>query len=156
MKLLKMLGCIAVALMLMGILYRPGVRVIVHGSALPGVYDPAIAARCANRARAAAEEICREEAMGDYKLIPVLTARYAPVQELQLTRVLLEAYDGVERVYTIRADGEPIGAVATVTEAYRLHLRYPDLHITAAPTYTCTEAESVTAVMARLEGERES
>lgn len=101
--------CILSTLLLMATVFRPGVRVEVAGAVLPGVYAPAAVRKSAAAADRAAEEICRGEEAPSYRLHPVLCARYTAVDETELARTLLEAYDGVASLYAVYAGSERVG-----------------------------------------------
>lgn len=101
--------CMLSALLLMATIFRPGVRVEVRGEVLPGVYAPSAVRESARLADRAAQEICRGEEAPPYRLHPVFCARYTAVDEGELTRTLLEAYDGVASLYAVYADQTRIG-----------------------------------------------
>lgn len=99
--------CVFSALLLMAALFRLGYQVEVDGEVLPGVYDPKTAKKSARLAVRAAEEICREPEEAPFRLRPVLCARYTGEEDL--TRAMLEAYDGVSELYAVYAGGTRIG-----------------------------------------------
>ncbi len=103
--------CMLSALLLMGLMFRVGNQVEIRGELLPGVYDPAIVRQSAAAAERAAEEICRVEEALPFRVLPVLCARYTPVDGDALSRTMLEAYDGVAALYAVYAGDERIGTV---------------------------------------------
>lgn len=101
--------CILSALLLMTMMFRVGYQVEIGGQVLPGVFAPETVRRSAADAQRAAAEICRGEEDAPFRTLPVLCARYTPVDGAALTRAMLEAYDGVSALYAVYAGDERIG-----------------------------------------------
>lgn len=142
MKQIRPLLCILPAVLLMAALFRPGCRIVVNGSALPGIYDPAVAARCGEMALRTAEEITRTQEPPPFTLIPVLCLKQDTTDETLLYHVLLESYEGVEKLYAVSADGIPVGLVSEIADVIALRRLYPHRTIHFTQTYTYPEAES--------------
>lgn len=101
--------CVLSALLVLGMLFRPGYQIEVDGEVLPGVYEPKTAKESARLAVRAAEEICREEERVPFRLLPVLCARYTEPEEDELTHAMLAAYDGVAVLYAVYVGQDRIG-----------------------------------------------
>lgn len=97
------------ALLLMAMLFRPGIRVEVNGTVLPEIYAPETARESAALADRAAEEICRAEEAPPYRLYPVFCARYTGTDGDSLARTLLTAYDGVTYLYAVYDGDKRVG-----------------------------------------------
>lgn len=130
------------ALVLMAALFRPGCRIIVNGTALPGIYNPATAARCGEMALRTAEEITRVEESAPFTLVPVLCLRQDSANETLLYHVLLESFEGVEKLYAVSADGVPVGLVSEIADVIALRRLYPQRTISFTQTYSYPGAET--------------
>lgn len=155
MKHIRPIVCITLALLLMSALFRPGCRIVIGGTPMPGIYDPAAVTRCAAAAERAAEEITRTAESRPFTLVPVLCLRREAPDEQLLTRVLLEAYPGVEKLYRLSAGDRPIGVLRDLRDIYRLRRAYPALDIRFKEVYTYagaeSDAEQVRAVLQALD-----
>ena len=127
---------------LMGTLFRPGCRIIVNGTALPGIYDPVVAARCGEMALRSAEEITRTQAQPPFTLVPVLCLQQDTTDETLLYHVLLESFEGVEKLYAVSANGVPVGLVPRIADVIALRRQYPRHTISFTQTYSYPGAES--------------
>lgn len=147
MKKRRALVCIGLALVFMAAVFRPGYRIIVNGKALPGVYSPDLVLRCNAAAVRAAEEITRQSEDVPYAMIPVLCLKYTEADEQHLWGLLLESYDGVEKLYTVSLGNTYIGTVSNLRELYLIKNEYfpvwsPDTKLTIQETYTYPAAET--------------
>ena len=59
-----------------------------------------------------------------------------------LYHVLLESYEGVDKLYAVSADGIPVGLVSEIADVIALRRLYPHRTIHFTQTYTYPEAES--------------
>ena len=130
------------ALVLMVALFRPGCRIIVNGTALPGVYNPQVAARCGEMAMRTAEEITRIPEEAPFTIVPVLCLQQDTTDETLLYHVLLESFSGVEKLYAVSADGIPVGLVSEMADVIALRRLYPQHTISFTQTYSYAGAES--------------
>ena len=130
------------ALVLMGALFRPGCRIIVNGTALPGIYDPAVAARCGEMALRTAEEITRTQEEAPFTLVPVLCLQQDTTDETLLYHVLLESFAGVEKLYAVSTNGIPVGLVSEIADVIALRRLYPKHTISFTQTYSYAGAET--------------
>lgn len=142
MKFVRTTLCIAAALLFMGAFFRPGCRIILGGTAMPGVYDPAAVYRCAEAAQRTAEEITRGTEQPGYTLVPVLCLYGEQPDEQLLYHVLLESYEGVAKLYEVSADGVPVGLLTELGDVIRLQRMHPTRKIRFTETYTYTGAEN--------------
>lgn len=142
MKHKRTLLCIGAALVFMGAVFRPGCRIIVGGAAMPGVYEPAAVTRCAAAAERTAAEITRTSEVAPYTIVPVLCLQREQPDETLLYHVLLESYEGVEKLYAVSAGNREIGLLHDLREIYALRRAFPALNITYTEVYTYTGAES--------------
>ena len=110
------LVCITLALLFMAATFRPGCRIIVDGTVIPGIFDLATAHRCAAMAERTAEEITRTAEQPPFTLIPVLCHQRDVTDEEQLYHVLLESYEGVEKLYAVYAEGTQVGLLEDLWE----------------------------------------
>lgn len=140
----RILVCIATALLFMGAAFRPGCRIIVNGRVMPGIYAADAVARCARSAVHTAEEITRTAEAPPFTVVPVLCLEQEQPDEELLYHVLLEAYDGVEKVYAVSVGDYPLGLVENLREVARLQSSHPRLDIRYTQTYTYTGAQTDT------------
>lgn len=155
--------CIISALLLMGLMFRVGDQVEIGGEVLPGVYDPAVVRQSAADAKRAAEEICRDEESPPFRVLPVLCARYTPIDGTALTRAMLEAYDGVTALYAVYAGDDRIGTVddpglvGTVYDermaAQAMTGARPNLPVTLRRVYTTPDAVTDAMALSRALGD---
>lgn len=147
MKVYRPLLSIALALLFMSSIFHPGYRIIVNGSPLPGIYEPKLALECNREAIRAAEEITRQSEAPSYKLIPVFCLQHAEADKSHLRSILLESFDGVEKLYTVSMGAHTIGTVSDLRELYTIKRSYfpvwsPSSALTIQETYTYAEAET--------------
>lgn len=135
------------ALLFMGAVFRPGCRIILNGTVMPGIYEPAAVTRCAAAAVRTAEEITRMEEEVPFTVVPVLCLQRDQPDEELLYHVLLEAYEGVEKLYEVSAQGQTIGMAQELRDIYQLRQAYPELDIQFKECYTYAGAESDMAAM---------
>ena len=133
-------ACILAAVMFMLCSFRPGCRIIANGRVLPGIHDLTVAQRCASAARQAAEEITRSEEEVPFTLIPVLCLQREETDETALYHTLLEAYEGVEKLYTVSVDGVPVGKLNSLWAATRIAHEFPHRAVEVSVTYSYPEA----------------
>lgn len=157
MKTKRILLCITLALLFMAATFRPGCRVIVDGTILPGIYDLTAAQRCAAMAARTAEEITRTAEDAPYTLIPVLCHSRDVTDETQLYHVLLESYDGVVKLYAVSANGTQVGLLEDLWEVTALLKEYPTGSIRITHTYSHPDAADglryVRAALREINGE---
>ena len=132
--------CIVAAVAFMLCSFRTGCRIIVNGKVIPGVHDPAAAYTCAAAARRTAEEITRNGEEAPFTLIPVLCLQRSETDETVLYHTLLDAYEGVQKLYAISADGKTVGMVDSLWEASALVREFPHRNVTIDVTYSYPEA----------------
>ena len=148
--------CILAAVMFMVCSFRTGCRIIVGGKVLPGIHDLATARRCASAARQTAEEITRTREEAPFTLIPVLCLQRSDADETALYHTLLEAYEGVEKLYAVSVDGVPIGKLESLWEATRIEREFPQRTVEVSVIYSYPEAADspthVRTAMRQLEG----
>lgn len=125
MKTKRIILCIALALLFMFGTFRPGCRIILSGTVMPGIYDLSVAQRCAELAQRTAEEITRTAEEPPFRLIPVLCHERDETDEELMYHTLLEAYEGVEKLYAVSADGKQIGLLEDPWEVTALLKEYP-------------------------------
>ena len=147
MKSYRPLLCIALSLLFMCSIFRPGNRIIVNGIPLPGIYEPQLVRDCSQKALRAAEEITRQAETPSYKLIPVLCLTHAQADPSHLWGLLLESFEGVEKLYTVSMGDHPIGTVSNLRDVYAIKRTYfpawsKDTALTIRETYTYAEAET--------------
>ena len=147
MKSKSLLICIILPLLFMSAVFRPGYRIIVNDRPLPGIYAPDLVLRCNSAAVRAAEEIVRETENPPYSLIPVLCLKYTQADERQLWGILLESYEGVEKLYAVSIGDQYIGTVSNLRDLYLIKNEYlpvwsPQTKLTVKEIYTYPEAES--------------
>ena len=156
MKLVRTTLCIGAAALFMCAFFRPGCRIILNGAPMPGIYEPTAVYRCAEAAQRAAEEIARGTEQADYTIVPVLCLQREQPDEQLLTHVLLESYEGVEKLYAVTADDVPVGMLSEIGDVIALRQMYPHRSIRFTQTYSYTGAASsvqeVQTVMARMDG----
>lgn len=133
--------CIGAALLLMGAIFRPGCRIIVNGTAMPGVYEIDSVSRCAAAAVRTAEEITRTAEDAPFTIVPVLCLQREQPDEELLYHVLLESYAGVEKVYAVSVGDHRLGLVGDLQEIAHLQQGHPKLDIQYTQTYTYTGAQ---------------
>ena len=157
MKTNRILLCIALALLFMAATFRPGCRIIVDGTVLPGIYDLTAAQRCAAMAARTAEEITRTGEDAPYTLIPVLCHSRDVADEARLYHVLLESYEGVVKLYAVSADGRQVGLLEDLWEVTALLKEYPTGSIRITHTYSHPDAANglryVRAALREINGE---
>ena len=157
MKTNRILLCIALALLFMAATFRPGCRIIVDGTVLPGIYDLTAAQRCAAMAARTAEEITRTGEDAPYTLIPVLCHSRDVTDEARLYHVLLESYEGVVKLYAVSADGRQVGLLEDLWEVTALLKEYPTGSIRITHTYSHPDAADglryVRAALREINGE---
>lgn len=139
--------CICLAIGFMAAMFRPGYRIVLDGHAIPGIYEPQLALRCSTAAIQAAEEITRSHEEPPYTLVPVLCLEHTPAQEQQLWGILLDSYVGVEKLYEVTMNGEPVGTVSNLRELYLIKNEYfpawsSGKQLAIHETYTYPEAET--------------
>ena len=134
------LVCIALALLFMAATFRPGCRIIVDGTVLPGIYELSAAQRCAVMAARTAEEITRNAEQPPFTLIPVLCHHRDVTDEEQLYHVLLESYEGVEKLYAVYAEGTQVGLLEDLWEVTALLREFPTGSIQITHTYSHPDA----------------
>ena len=132
--------CILAAVMFMLCSFRTGCRIIVNGRVIPGIHDPAIAQRCASAARRTAEEITRTEEADPFTLIPVLCLQRNATDETVLYHTLLDAYEGVEKLYAVSVNGVPAGMLNSLWEASCITREFPPGTVEVSVTYSYPEA----------------
>ena len=149
--------CIALALLFMAATFRPGCRIIVDGTVLPGIYDLTAAQRCAVMAERTAEEITRNAEQPPFTLIPVLCHNRDMTDEARLYHVLLESYEGVVKLYAVSADGRQVGLLEDLWEVTALLKEYPTGSIRITHTYSHPDAADglryVRAALREINGE---
>lgn len=157
MKLIRTVLCIGIAVLFMAVFFRPGCRVILCGSAMPGVYTPAAVYRCAESAQQAAAEITRSSSPSPFTIVPVLCLQPEDPDEALMTRVLLEAYDGVSKLYAVTVDGVSVGLVEEIGDVIALQQMYPHRSVRFTQTYSYSGAASslqeVQTVMSRMDSQ---
>ena len=148
---------IFLALLFMLSTYRTGCRIIIDGTVLPGIYEPVTAASCAAMASRTAEEITRSSAVPSYQMIPVLCHRRDITQAEQLYHVLLESYEGVEKLYAVSAAGRQVGLLSELWEVSALLREYPEGTVQVSHIYSHPDAADslphVRAAVRMLTGE---
>ena len=151
------LVCIALALLFMAATFRPGCRIIVDGTVLPGIYELSAAQRCAVMAARTAEEITRNAEQPPFTLIPVLCHSRDVTDEERLYHVLLESYEGVEKLYAVSVNGTKIGLLEELWEVTALLREYPTGSIQITHIYSHPDAADglgyVRAALQELNGE---
>ncbi len=149
--------CITLALLFMAASFRTGCRIIVDGTVIPGIHDLATARKCAEMAERTAEEITRTAEATPFTLIPVLCHQRDVTDEEQLYHVLLESYDGVEKLYAVYADGRQVGLLEDLWEVTALLKEYPTGSIQITHTYSHPDAADglryVRAALQEINGE---
>lgn len=139
--------CIGFAVLFMAAVFRPGYRIIVNDRPLPGIYEPNLVQRCSRAALRAAEEITRDNEEPTYKLIPVFCLKHTQAEDRQLWGLLLESYEGVEKMYTVFLGDQYIGTVSGLRELYLIKNEYfpvwsPETKLIIRETYTYKGAET--------------
>lgn len=139
--------CLGFALLFMAAVFRPGYRIIVNDRPLPGIYEPDLVLRCNRAAIRAAEEIIRDTEDPPYTLIPVYCLKYTQAEDRQLWGLLLESYEGVEKLYTVSLGDQYIGTVSNLRELYLIKNEYlavwsPETKLTIREIYTYAGAET--------------
>lgn len=151
------LVCITLALLFMAATFRPGCRIIVDGTVIPGIFDLATAHRCAAMAERTAEEITRTAEQPPFTLIPVLCHQRDVTDEEQLYHVLLESYEGVEKLYAVYAEGTQVGLLEDLWEVTALLREFPTGSIRITHTYSHPDAADglryVRAALREINGE---
>ena len=151
MKTNRIILSIALALLFMLSTYRPGCRIIVNNTVLPGIYAPSAAARCAAMASRTADEITRSPAEPSYRLLPVLCHKRDITDEEHLYHVLLESYAGVEKLYAVSAGGRQVGLLSELWEVSALLREYPEGTVQVSQIYSHPDAaDSLTHVQTAL------
>jgi len=157
MKTKRITLCIALALLFMVGTFRTGCRIIVNGTVLPGVYDLAAAQNCAAMAQRTAEEITPTREAPPFRLIPVLCHRREVTDEVQMYHLLLESYEGVEKLYAVSVQGRQVGLLDDLWEVSALLKEYPAGSIQITHIYSHPEAADslrhVRAALMELQGE---
>ena len=157
MKTKRILLCIALALLFMAATFRPGCRIIVDGTVLPGIYDLTAAQHCAAMAARTAEEITRNAEQLPFTLIPVLCHSRDVTDEERLYHVLLESYEGVEKLYAVYAEGTQVGLLEDLWEVTALLKEYPSGSIRITHIYSHPNAADglryVRAALREINGE---
>ena len=139
--------CIGFAVLFTAAVFRPGYRIIINDRPLPGIYEPELVERCSRAADRAAEEITRNTEDPPYMLIPVYCLKYTQTEDRRLWGLLLEAYEGVEKMYTVSLGDQYIGTVSALRELYLIKNEYfpvwsPETKLTLQDTYTYKGAET--------------
>ena len=149
--------CIALALLFMLGTFRTGCRIIIDGTVIPGVYDLAAARKCAAMAQHTAEEITRTAETPPFRLIPVLCHTHDETDEELMYHVLLESYEGVEKLYAVSVNGTKIGLLEELWEVTALLREYPTGSIQITHIYSHADAADglgyVRAALQELKGE---
>ncbi len=157
MKTKRIILFIALALLFMVGTFRPGCRIILNGTVMPGIYDPAAARRCAAMAERTAEEITRTAEAPPFRLVPVLCHSRDETDEELLYHVLLESYEGVEKLYAVSVNGKQVGLLDKLREVTLLLREYPTGSIQISTVYSHPDAahglSHVQAVLRELKGE---
>ena len=149
MKKLRICLCILSVILFMGIVFKPGYRIIVNDHPLPGIYDVALATECSSAAIRAAEEITRHSEAPSYTMIPVLCLRHTQADPKHLWSILLESFEGVEKMYVVSMKEEVIGTVSNLREVYQIKNEYfpvwsPNATLSIRETYTYAGTETST------------
>ena len=147
MKKLKVLCCIGLATLFMGSTFQRGYRIIVNDTPLPGIYEPSFALECSQEAIRAAEEITRHFETPTYTMIPVFCTEYTEADKSHLRGILLESFEGVEKLYTVSMGSETIGTVSNLRELYLIKNKYfptwsPHASLSIREIYTYAGAET--------------
>lgn len=142
--------CMALSILFMVTVFRPGYRIVLDGKALPGIYDPELTLRCSASVIRAAEEITRTREEAPYTLVPVLCLKHTEADEQQLWGILLDSYEGVVKLYEVSMNGISVGTVSSLRELYLTKNEYfpawsPNAQLTIKETYTYPEAETPAA-----------
>ena len=147
--------CILAAITFMLGTFRVGCRIIVDDTVIPGIYNLSTARRCVALAERTAEEITRTAEAPPFRLIPVLCHKQDETDEELLYHVLLESYDGVEKLYAVSVDGRQVGILEDLWEVTALMREYPTEHVQIRNVYSHTDAADglthVRAVLRELE-----
>lgn len=156
MKVKRIALCIFAAAAFMLGTFHTGCRIILNGTVMPGIYDLATARRCAALAAHTAEEITRTAEDAPFRLIPVLCHKQDETDEDLLYHVLLESYDGVEKLYAVSVNGRQVGLLEDLWEVTALRKEYPDGNLQIRNVYSHSDAAHglthVRAVLQELEG----
>lgn len=140
MKAKRVIPIITLALLFMLGTFRTGCRIILNGTVMPGIYDLAVAQRCAEMAVRTAEEITRTAEEPPFRLIPVLCHKQDQTDEELMYHVLLESYEGVEKLYAVDLDGTRVGLLKNLWEVTALLKEYPAGNIQITPVYSHLDA----------------
>ena len=149
MKSLKIFCCIGLTILFMCTTFQRGYRIIVNDTPLPGIYEPKLAQECSMEAIRAAEEITRQSEEPTYTMIPVFCTEYTQADKSHLRGILLESFEGVEKLYTVSMGNETIGTVSNLRELYLIKNQYfpawsPHTSLSIRETYTYAGAETST------------
>ncbi len=153
----RMILCTALAAVFMLATFRTGCRIILNGTVMPGIYDLTTARECAAMAERTAEEITRTAEDAPFRLIPVLCHKRDDADRELLYHVLLESYEGVEKLYAVSVNGTQVGLLSDLWQVTALLREYPTGSIQITEAYSHTDAADsllyVRTVLGEINGE---